>query len=206
MGGRTLMFDANAVLILRMSASNPGLDDKSIYKLSKNKGMQRVGKNLRELLNTAINDGYELCVTDTAWIEARNAYDRIIKEKAYKYEEFRRAVWLYHNQEYYDRLRDLTRSCHEVTEEKFLRIKAKVIRFYERWMKDKDVIRCIKKRKHVKNPCPEDQDIHILAEAISNQQASGNDTFLVTGDGHFICYREQIRSEFGILLTNYYKA
>ena len=109
------------------------------------------------------------------------------------------------NDGYREDLRDLTKSCIKVTKPQFRKIRTRVKKFYKKWMTDSDVISCINKRQDgKKDPFPEGEDIIRLSEAIANKKKTNNVTYLITGDGHFICYNKMIEDELDIRIVNYY--
>lgn len=208
MGGNIIMLDACAILVLRMSEPNPRTSDNSIYQLIKDKEskkMQEIGEKLHLHLSEAHKKGAKFCATSGAWEIARFRYDTIIKRLAQGYVQFRRALWIFDNNNYRDDLRSITRHCFQVSKKRFKEIRDGVKGFYERWQNDKNVLNCIKKGVEDKTTFPEDEDLIRLSEAIANKEASGGNLLLVTGDRHFICYRQPIREEFDVRLMNYHK-
>ena len=115
------------------------------------------------------------------------------------------ARYLLDNSQYREDIRDLTKDCERVNEDRWNQIRESVRLSFPNWL-DKSIKECMKKvGGGKKNLIPEHEDIIRLSEAVANREKSSKQTILVTGDMHFICYKEKIESDYKIDILNYFE-
>lgn len=209
MAKRRIVLDADAIVALRASARNHYLSERrslpgrSLYQWVRMDEKHKEGQSLRRYLLRKEKDGWDICAPHGARTIADNAFRNVVDEasRLKKGSGIARSKLL--NRPHRKNLYSNASNCAVINSRKQKETRNEIIEVFKRW-NTPETRNCIKKRgKRRKRLTPEPEDYDRLTEALLNREEGQVRVAFVTGDMHFICHAETIKTDYRVEVVNF---